>query len=175
MRFRNKPILVRAMAKIATARTLTIADLSDVVEAAVLLGIAKLRVSLRGADRRNLASQPSIIPHRIMDEHSRSAARRVRSAIGRAARNLPLSYNCLPQALAARTMLARRGVAASLHIGVEKATGGNRRFHAWLKVDRVFVTGECDEGQFVKFAASPKTTPHAPCEAQDRLASQLSK
>ena len=72
-------------------------------------------------------------------------------------------------------MLARRGVTASLHIGVEKGAGGDHRFHAWQKVGEVFVTGECDEEQFVQFTASSQTVQHAPCEAQDTLASQLSK
>ena len=74
--------------------------------------------------------------------------RRVRLAIARAARNIPTDPNCLPQALAARRMLLRRGIGSSLFIGVERDSDGPRRFHAWLKVGPEWVTGLCEEDRY---------------------------
>ena len=74
--------------------------------------------------------------------------RRVRFAIARAARNLPTDPNCLPQALAARRMLERRGIESSLFIGAERAEDGTAHFHAWLKVGPEWVTGLCDEERY---------------------------
>ena len=74
--------------------------------------------------------------------------RRVRFAIARAARNLPTDPNCLPQALAARRMLERRGIESSLFIGAERDEQGKAHFHAWLKVGSEWVTGLCDEDRY---------------------------
>ena len=74
--------------------------------------------------------------------------RRVRFAIARAARNLPTDPNCLPQALAARRMLERRGIESSLFIGAERDEQGKAHFHAWLKVGSEWVTGLCDEERY---------------------------
>ncbi|WP_435202010.1 lasso peptide biosynthesis B2 protein [Qipengyuania sp. 902] len=74
--------------------------------------------------------------------------RRVRFAIARAARNLPTEPNCLPQALAARRMLGRRGIESTLFIGAERDEQGKAHFHAWLKVGSEWVTGLCDEERY---------------------------
>lgn len=78
--------------------------------------------------------------------------RRVRLAIVRALRNLPGAPNCLPQALAAKRMLERRGIGARLFIGTLRDDSGVARFHAWLKVDEEWVTGMCDETRYTLFA-----------------------
>ena len=74
--------------------------------------------------------------------------RRVRFAIARAARNLPTDPNCLPQALAARRMLERRGIESSLFIAAERDTEGKTHFHAWLKVGSEWVTGLCGKERY---------------------------
>ena len=80
--------------------------------------------------------------------------RRVRLAIARALRNVPGSPNCLPQALAARRMLRRRGIASQLYLGTERDGTGIPRFHAWLKVGEEWVTGHCDESRYTLFGPS---------------------
>lgn len=77
--------------------------------------------------------------------------RRIRLAISRALRNLPGEPACLPQALAARRMLERRGIAAQLFIGTMRDETGVPRFHAWLKVGDEWVTGMCDESRYTLF------------------------
>jgi Transglutaminase-like superfamily len=59
-------------------------------------------------------------------------------AVTRAARYLPFQLVCLPQAIAAQTMLRRRGVRSIMHFG---ARGGTLDAHAWLDAGGVEVTG----------------------------------
>ncbi|MEZ5681826.1 MAG: lasso peptide biosynthesis B2 protein [Erythrobacter sp.] len=81
--------------------------------------------------------------------------RRVRLAVARAHRNLPGDAACLPQALAARRMLERRGISSTLYIGTMRDEGGHRRFHAWLKVGEEWVTGVCDERRYALMVHAP--------------------
>ncbi len=74
--------------------------------------------------------------------------RRVRLAMQRALNTVPTSPNCLPQAIAARWMLERRGIPANLFIGTQRDETGIPRFHAWLKVGEEWVTGLCDEASY---------------------------
>ena len=75
----------------------------------------------------------------------------VRRAVLRASRNFPGGVKCLPQALAARAMLARRGVTAQLKIAARSAPSQADRFHAWLELGGVQVTGVCDESEYRVF------------------------
>ncbi len=86
-------------------------------------------------------------PDRI-DAANLTTIRIVRLAIARAARNLPTDPNCLPQALAARRMLDRRGIRSSLFLGTSRSADAGPRFHAWLKVGGEWVTGMCDESRY---------------------------
>ena len=56
----------------------------------------------------------------------------VRRMIARVARVLPWTSNCLTEALAARFLLRRRGVASVMHFGV-KRRDGRLVAHAWLE------------------------------------------
>ena len=62
-------------------------------------------------------------------------------AVTRAARYVPLKAVCLPQAMAARIMLNRRGIASVMHFGAAK--GDEKAFdaHAWLDAAGIEVTG----------------------------------
>jgi hypothetical protein len=62
-------------------------------------------------------------------------------AVTRAARHLPFEAVCLPQAMAARVMLKRRGVASVMHFGAAKGTDKPLDTHAWLDAVGVEVTG----------------------------------
>lgn len=68
-------------------------------------------------------------------------AQEVGWAVTRAARYLPFRAVCLPQAMAARMMLARRGVASALHFGAATGGDGTILAHAWLDAAGVEVTG----------------------------------
>ncbi|NVD43551.1 lasso peptide biosynthesis B2 protein [Qipengyuania atrilutea] len=75
----------------------------------------------------------------------------VRRAVLRASRNIPGGTKCLPQALAARAMLARRGVTAELKIAARSAPSQADRFHAWLEYEGMQVTGVCDDSEYRVF------------------------
>jgi hypothetical protein len=62
-------------------------------------------------------------------------------AVTRAARYVPFKAVCLPQAMAARVMLKRRGVASVMHFGAAKGTDKPLDAHAWLDAAGVEVTG----------------------------------
>ena len=62
-------------------------------------------------------------------------------AVTRSARYVPFKAVCLPQAMAARIMLKRRGVASVLHFGAGRGQDKPLDAHAWLDAAGVEVTG----------------------------------
>jgi hypothetical protein len=73
-------------------------------------------------------------------------------AVTRAARYVPFKAVCLPQAMAARVMLQRRGVASAMHFGAAKGTEQPLDAHAWLDAAGVEVTGYPVAAQFAEIA-----------------------
>ena len=65
----------------------------------------------------------------------------IRWAIGAVAPWMPFRTLCLQQAIAARAMLARRGIGSILHLGVGDPTGTRLEAHAWLDTGGLKVTG----------------------------------
>ncbi len=74
-------------------------------------------------------------------EADRRAALDVGWAVTRAAAYLPLPARCLAQALAARAMLRRRGIASLMRVGVARPDSVSLEAHAWLEAAGVEVTG----------------------------------
>ena len=52
-----------------------------------------------------------------------------------------LGLTCLPQALAAHTLLARRGLASELRIGVTRTSGSPLEAHAWIEDESGILIG----------------------------------
>ncbi len=75
------------------------------------------------------------------DPRHAELARQIGWAIARAAAHVPFDAVCLPQAMAARVMLQRRGVASVLHLGAAKGRDKPLDAHAWLDAAGVEVTG----------------------------------
>ena len=73
-------------------------------------------------------------------------------AVTRAARYLPFKAVCLPQAMAARLMLKRRGVKSVMHFGAAKGTDKPLDAHAWLDAAGVEVTGYPVKKNFAEIA-----------------------
>jgi hypothetical protein len=73
-------------------------------------------------------------------EHAR-LAEEVGWAITRSARYVPFKAVCLPQAMAARIMLGRRGVKSVMHFGAGRGQKKPLDAHAWLEAEGVEVTG----------------------------------
>jgi hypothetical protein len=66
---------------------------------------------------------------------------RVRKAVTTAARNVPWNAVCLPQAIAAKAMLARRGCGSAFHLGATLNAQGKLIAHAWLEAGGTIVVG----------------------------------
>ena len=144
------------MRKLRTFLALDGADRLASIEAMTLILVAKLLV-VRVPPRRWRARLDT--DHQPDDTyHDVATVRRVRLAIQRALANVPGAPNCLPQALAARWMLERRGIASRLYIGTAPDEAGTPRFHAWLKVGDEWVTGLCDEASYILFQTESAST-----------------
>jgi hypothetical protein len=73
-------------------------------------------------------------------------------AVTRAARYVPFRAVCLPQAMAARVMLRRRGIDSVMHFGAAKGTDKPLDAHAWLDAAGVEVTGYPVAAEFAEIA-----------------------
>ncbi len=73
-------------------------------------------------------------------ESDGAEARAVGIAVRRSSRLVPAA-TCLPQALATRVMLERRGIRNRMLIGVAKSAAGSLEAHAWVEVGDEVVVG----------------------------------
>jgi Transglutaminase-like superfamily len=73
-------------------------------------------------------------------------------AVETAGRIVPTGDNCLVKAIAARAMLARRGVSSRLRLGIAKNSPDILLGHAWLECGDRIITGE---GESRRYAAMP--------------------
>ena len=111
-----------------------------ICEATFMLGLARLVVL--------------IVPFRIIApllrygsakvDCDRQTRRAVRQAVTVAARNVPWNAVCLPQALAAKAMLARRGYGSTFYLGATIDRDGKLIAHAWLVADGEVVVGAAE-------------------------------
>ena len=92
---------------------------------------------------------------RSPDARHLGMARQIGRAVERAARHLPWPALCLPQTIAAKAMLRRRGIASTVHFGVapsEAPDPRRMRAHAWLTVGDTAVVGGRSGGGFAVLA-----------------------
>ena len=88
----------------------------------------------------------------VASSDDRVTASKVGWAVTRAARHVPFGAVCLPQAMAAKTMLARRGIASVMHFGTMRGEKLSLAAHAWLDAAGVEVTGYPVEASFTEIA-----------------------
>jgi hypothetical protein len=84
--------------------------------------------------------------------HQAQLAKEISWAVTRGAAHVPFKAVCLPQAMAARVMLKRRGVASAMHFGAAKGQVKALDAHAWLDAAGVKVTGYPVGPQFAEIA-----------------------
>jgi len=108
-----------------------------VCEAMAMLALARLLVLT--VPFRYMVAWLSRAPE--MDSCDEALLLRVRTAVTVAARNVPWKAVCLPQAMAAKAMLARRGCGSSLHLGANFDGHSKLTAHAWLVAGRTVVVG----------------------------------
>ena len=84
-----------------------------------------------------------------------AVARAIGIAMKRSSKLVPAA-TCLPQALATRVMLERRGISNELLIGVAKSDAGGLEAHAWVEVgDQVIVGRLRDLSRFQRMPELP--------------------
>jgi hypothetical protein len=111
-------------------------------ETVVALTVAQALVRLRFRRYARWVGQSGPTAPAPVDASALETARRVRWAVGAVARRASPLGVCLPQALAAKWCLGRRGVPTTLHIGVLRCPDdGGIGAHAWLMCGDVVVTG----------------------------------
>lgn len=119
------------------------------VEAAGLLLAARLRLAVQPFKRiaktlgifvpptdKRIAQRRAPAP-----EDQAKIAREIGWAVTRAARHVPFKAVCLPQAMAAHRMLARRGIDSAVHFGARRSDEKPIDAHAWVDAAGVEVTG----------------------------------
>lgn len=130
------------MRRLSRFLRLSAADWRLLVEAALLLGLIApgLRLLPFEAVRRLLARAPRM----PAGSAKLPSAERVVWAVTVASRYVPRAGAgiCLTEALAAQTMLARRGYPARLRIGVVKDEESRLQAHAWVVSEDEVVIGE---------------------------------
>lgn len=107
-----------------------------ILEAAVWLGLARLYIVwLPFRWLGPWLRKPAPAPGRP------DVALRIGRAVLTASRHVPWQAVCLPQALAAKLMLALRGQGSVLHLGARFDEGGDLAAHAWLTSGDKILTG----------------------------------
>lgn len=126
-----------ARRKLDTFLRMPLADRLLLFEAIVLLGLARLAI----------VSLPFRLIARSLQRlgpvsgYNEKLLPRVRRAVIVAARHVPWNAVCLPQAIAAMVMLARRGCGSTVHLGAGKTAEGALTGHAWLVCGDTIVVG----------------------------------
>lgn len=105
--------------------------------------------TLRPAERytRHLGQMDGTPPP--ADAQQQARARRIGRIVERVAPFMPFRALCLQQALAVRRMLDRRGLPATVYLGLShEPVGGKRAAHAWVKSGERVVNGDVNLDRF---------------------------
>jgi len=73
---------------------------------------------------------------------------RVGWAVQLVGRHTPWQSKCLVQAITARLMLGRRGLAGTIYLGLAKDPDGQMKAHAWLRSGDTIITGRVGMDRF---------------------------
>lgn len=142
------PRIGRKPARLSRFARLGLRRIALLVEAATALAVARLIVATRSPARvargfgRPLARDADAAggTHRAGDA---DRAAEIGWAIRCAATNVPFRALCVEQALAARALLDRRAIAATVHYGIASPAGDSDglRAHVWTNAAGEAITG----------------------------------
>jgi hypothetical protein len=154
------------MAALARVLALPAAERRILAEAAVALFAARLALGLLPFPLalrllRVVPGEPAAAATPAPGADSGAgAAGEVAQAIARAARHVPFRAVCLQQAFAALLMLRRRGLPATIQLGLARgAPDGGLAAHAWSRCGAAPVTGAEAADRFVPVAAFVASAP----------------
>ncbi|HMA95673.1 MAG TPA: lasso peptide biosynthesis B2 protein [Polyangiaceae bacterium] len=129
-------------------------------EAAVTLAAVKAMLLVVPFERwRHLLRNP---PDRVAPQAGATASKAIAVAVAQLSRHSVVALTCLPQALAVRSMMHRRGLRGELRVGVARARDGGIRAHAWVVYEgEVIIGGLPDLDQFTVLGSLDPTLPNA--------------
>ena len=132
-------------------------DLATLAEALFLLAISRLALKTLplGVLSRHFRKPPKTASRRAED-----LIDRVRWAVTAVGRRVPMKFVCFPQAIAARSMLRRCGIASTIHYGVARDREGKLQAHVWLLAGDVNVVGGEGAANFRVLKTFPETAAH---------------
>ena len=91
-------------------------------------------------------------------ELNKARARSVGRWVRRTAKKMPFEAVCLPQAMACRWMLLRRGLASKVFLGTKKDDETNdTAFHAWIMHGDLCLTGQHEKDSYMIFSKQPSS------------------
>lgn len=124
--------------------------------AEALVALALARVVLHRTRPEDILARNQAAKTRTMRENTGPASACAKTAfiIPRLAQRLPWRADCLVQALAAQSMLLRRGVASEIVVGTAKHSDGRFEAHAWLSYSGDIILGG-DVARFAPLLESP--------------------
>lgn len=121
------------------------------LEAVYFLAYARLAISLIPFKyiAPTLGIQTLEMNNSIEAKETLSKAMEIAQAIKRGVRYAPWINVCLPQAIVAQRMLARRKIAYTVYLGTAKdESNSGLKAHAWVKCGDLFIVGKMGHEQF---------------------------
>jgi hypothetical protein len=137
------------MDKLKKFLRLPLAEKGLLLEALVLLSLARLAVVLLPFRwvARSLGKEAAQTPEEDLPAHA-WRIRRIGVMVHTVAHHVPWTSKCLDQAIAAKIMLARRGIPTTVYFGVRNDEKGRLAAHAWLRSGTRYVTGGASRSRF---------------------------
>ena len=145
----SAPLSKRAAYLLKRTRRLPVGNKALLLETLALLAVfraAVLLVPFRWL-ARFLGKEGEARPVPAAPECGRRI-RRIGAMVHRVSQHVPWTSKCLDQALAAKVLLARRGISATVYFGVKKDDRGELMAHAWLRSGTIYVTGEKNHAEY---------------------------
>jgi hypothetical protein len=134
---------------VSRARRATWSERSAFMEALVSLAVCRFAIVM--LPFRHVAAWVGLAPDDGPEPHGpawTATLHRTGWAVRSAAARSPWSSTCLVQSLTGFVMLRRRGVAATVYLGVAKDDSGNFVAHSWLRCGDAVITGGSSQGTF---------------------------
>ncbi len=139
------------MTKYEKFSSLSAADRLLLIRAVVLLILIRLSLSIFSFRRVQ-----SLVA-RLMRSHGRARrfppVDRITWAVRAIGRHSPISFTCLPRALATKILLSRAGHDSTLQVGVTRDDAGRLEAHAWVEAAGEVIVGRIPSlGRFTPLA-----------------------
>ncbi|MEO6581067.1 MAG: lasso peptide biosynthesis B2 protein [Sphingomicrobium sp.] len=116
-------------------------ELAQFAEAACALTVAWLAIKVLPFSRLMKTTHVGRVQSKQSQAQQAALGSDMRRAIKRAARRLPWSIVCFPEAMAAHWMLRRRGADSRLHYGL-RSSDEKLSAHVWVTLGGEIVVGE---------------------------------